>query len=263
MLKTVCFNVDIDDKFEEEFKAIISHHIDQLIDQDSFPEIKDIYSADVIDGNSFYSATDNIFFERKKRGMMEDLRAHYKDAPESCKQKAVEYLVDNNNYDYSESYWDNIDCAIRNEIENGPEEITSDKVSEFLPVMKNYSYKTDRTYSLQEITETKEDLGALYDIVSFEINPEGIPKLERYLERKNPTGEYSEKDIRKLNDPEDDAYERIVMYLYFTYHPDAKPRISLAKWTPHDIVTVSPELILTTKEKKTLIDLALDYIKKA
>lgn len=41
----VTFNVDIDEDFKEEFKRIINHHIDELIDIESFPEIKAIYAA--------------------------------------------------------------------------------------------------------------------------------------------------------------------------------------------------------------------------
>ena len=41
----VTFNVDIDENFKEEFKRIIDHHIDELIDTESFPEIKAIYAA--------------------------------------------------------------------------------------------------------------------------------------------------------------------------------------------------------------------------
>ena len=41
----VTFNVEIDEDFKEEFERIIDHHIDALIDIESYPEIKGIYAA--------------------------------------------------------------------------------------------------------------------------------------------------------------------------------------------------------------------------
>jgi len=41
----VTFNVEIEEDFKEEFRRIIDHHIDELIDIESYPEMKGIYAA--------------------------------------------------------------------------------------------------------------------------------------------------------------------------------------------------------------------------
>lgn len=47
MIAEVKFNVIINDDFFEEFKKIIDHHIEYLIDFDGNPEIQGIYGATV------------------------------------------------------------------------------------------------------------------------------------------------------------------------------------------------------------------------
>ena len=40
------FEMDIDSKFIDELKKIVNHHMEAIIDLDSYPEIESIYNAE-------------------------------------------------------------------------------------------------------------------------------------------------------------------------------------------------------------------------
>ena len=45
--------IDVDDDFTDELKSTVGHHIERLIDLESFPEIKQVYHCKYIeDGES-------------------------------------------------------------------------------------------------------------------------------------------------------------------------------------------------------------------
>ena len=117
MQKTICFNVEIEEEFQDDLKKIVDHHIDHLIDTESFPEIKRIFDAEIVDGS--FKAISNCYYAKQKDFMKEDLDNNYPDIADSVKSSVIEYLLEEGKMDNDISYWDNIKYAIEKIKEKG------------------------------------------------------------------------------------------------------------------------------------------------
>ena len=105
--------------------------------------------------------------------------------------------------------------------------------------------------------------GHVVDYAEIEINPKGIEKLERNLERcsGNPN-EYTEKDWEKINNSEDDFYEHIVAYVHFKTGTELFDKLFIKVVTAHDSSPLKVENIVNKKERKNIINAALESIRK-
>ena len=126
-------------------------------------------------------------------------------------------------------------------------EITQEKLSEYFYPTKNFERCTDKT---------------VVDYAEIEINPQGISKLERNLDRCGSKGNISDEEWAELNDASNDAYEHVVAYVHFDAGTDNFNKLFIEIVTAYDSFRLDATIIVNNEEKQNIIDAALSSLHK-
>ena len=104
--------------------------------------------------------------------------------------------------------------------------------------------------------------GHVVDYAEIEINPKGIKKLERNLERCGNPNKYTKEDWKRMNDPENDYYEHVIAYVHFKTGTEVLDELFIEVMTSYDSIPLVVENIINKKERKNIINAALKSIRK-
>lgn len=124
-------------------------------------------------------------------------------------------------------------------------EITYEKLSTYFYPTKNFERCTDK---------------AIVDYVEIEINPTGIPKLERNLDRCGSKEDWTDEEWATINNPNNDAYEHVIAYVHFDADTDNFNKLFIEVVTAHDSNELDVESLLNAEEKQNIINAALSSL---
>ena len=126
-------------------------------------------------------------------------------------------------------------------------EITQEKLSEYFYPTKNFERCTDN---------------AIVDYAEIEINPQGISKLERNLDRCGSKENFTAEEWAEITDATNDAYEHVVAYVHFDAGTDNFNKLFIEIVTAYDSFSLDASLIVNEEEKQNIIDAALSSLHK-
>lgn len=126
-------------------------------------------------------------------------------------------------------------------------EITRERLSEFFYPTANFERYTDN---------------AIVDYAEIEIDPNGITKLERNLDRCGSSDDWDEDEWAELNNPEDDAYEHIIAYVHFDAGTDNFNKLFIEVNTAYDSEELDVKKLVNEEEKSFIIEAALESLHK-
>ena len=126
-------------------------------------------------------------------------------------------------------------------------EITKERLCEYFYPTKNFKRYTD---------------GAVVDYAEIEINPTGIDKLTRNLDRYGNQSDFDEDEWEELHDPTNDSFEHIVAYVHFDTETDNFNKLFIEVHTAYTSDPLDVEKLINEEEKQNIIEVALESLHK-